>query len=38
MITSYKELNVWQKADQLASKVFDLTEAFARTYQYDITS
>jgi len=38
MITSYEDLNVWQSADDLAHKVFDLTERFPRTYLYDLTS
>jgi len=38
MITSYKELKVWERADELAFRVFDLTEEFPRAYQYDLTS
>ena len=38
MITSYKELIVWQRADELASKIFDLTDKFPRIYLYDLTS
>ena len=38
MITSYKELNVWQTADRLAFKVFDLTERFPKQYTYDLTN
>ncbi len=38
MITSYKELKVWQKADELAFKAFDLTEKFPRVYLFDLTS
>ena len=38
MITSFKELNVWQTADRLAVKVFDLTEKFPRQYMYDLTN
>ena len=37
MITSYKELKVWERSDDLAFKVFDLTEEFPRAYQYDLT-
>jgi four helix bundle protein len=38
MITSYKELKVWERADDLAFRVFDLTETFPRRYLYDLTS
>ena len=38
MITSFKELMVWQRADQLAFKVFDSTETFPKIYLYDLTS
>ena len=38
MITSYKELKVWQKADQLAFRVFDLSDKFPKVYLYDLTS
>jgi four helix bundle protein len=38
MITSYKELKVWERADQLAFEVFDLTETSPRRYLYDLTS
>jgi four helix bundle protein len=38
MITSYKELKVWERADELAFRVFDLTELFPRRYLYDLTS
>jgi len=38
MITSYKELKVWEKADELAFIIFDLTETFPKTYLYDLTS
>ena len=38
MITSYKQLKVWQEADKLAHKVFDLTEKFPKTYLFDLTS
>ena len=38
MITSYKQLKVWQEADRLAHKVFDLTEKFPKTYLFDLTS
>jgi len=37
VITSYKELKVWERSDDLAFKVFDLTEEFPRAYQYDLT-
>lgn len=38
MITSYKELKVWERADELAFRVFDLTEKFSKAYLYDLTS
>jgi len=38
MITSYKQLKVWQEADKLAHKVFGLTEKFPKTYLFDLTS
>ena len=38
MIENYKDLIVWQRADQLASRVFDLTEKFPRSYLYDLTN
>jgi four helix bundle protein len=38
MITSYKDLNVWQKADRLAMEVFDLTDRFPKAYLYDLTN
>lgn len=38
MITSFKELTVWRRADQLALRVFELTDAFPKVYLYDLTS
>ena len=38
MIKSFQELEVWQKADKLAHRVFDLTETFPRQYLFDLTS
>ena len=38
MITSFRELKVWERADGLAFKLFDLTENFPRTYFHDLTS
>jgi four helix bundle protein len=38
VITSYEDLNVWQSADNLAHRVFDLSEGFPKTYVYDLTS
>jgi len=38
MITTYKDLQVWEKADQLAHKVFDLTDQFPKEYLYDLTN
>jgi len=37
MIKSYKDLNVWRKADELAGLVFDITEKFPRTYLFNLT-
>jgi len=37
MIKSYKDLNVWRKADELAGLVFDITEQFPRTYLFNLT-
>jgi four helix bundle protein len=37
-IQSYRELTVWQKADELAVKVYSLTSKFPREYLYDLTS
>jgi four helix bundle protein len=36
MIKSYKDLNVWRKADELAGLVFDITECFPRTYLFNL--
>jgi four helix bundle protein len=38
MITSYKELKVWERADELAHRVFDLSETFPKTFLNDLTS
>lgn len=38
MITSYEDLNVWQRSDELAQKIFDLTDRFPKAYLYDLTS
>jgi len=38
MIKSFRELEVWQKADDLAHRVFDLTETFPREYLFDLTA
>jgi four helix bundle protein len=37
MIKSYKDLNVWRKADELAGFVFDITEEFPKTYLFNLT-
>jgi four helix bundle protein len=37
-IQSYRELNVWQKADELAVRVYAITSKFPREYLYDLTS
>jgi len=38
MITSYRELKVWEKADELAFAVFDLADKFPKSYLFDLTS
>jgi four helix bundle protein len=38
MIKNFRELDVWNKADELAHRVFDLTETFPRQYLFDLTS
>ena len=38
MVENYKDLIVWQRADQLACRVFDLSEQFPRSYLYDLTT
>src|SRR3989338_5255465 len=38
MIRSFKDLDVWRKADQLAHQVFDVTDKFPRQYLRDLTS
>ena len=37
-IQSYRELTVWQKADELAVRVYGITRKFPREYLYDLTS
>ena len=37
-IQSYRELTVWQKADELAVRVYGITSKFPREYLYDLTS
>jgi len=37
-IQSYRELTVWQKADELAVRVYAITSKFPREYLYDLTS
>ncbi len=36
-IKSFRELQVWKKADELAHRVFDLTDTFPRNYLFDLT-
>lgn len=36
MIENYKDLIVWQRADQLASRVFDLTEGCASAHTKEL--
>ena len=38
MIRSYKELNVWQIADDLAYMVFNFSKNFPKEYLYDLTN
>lgn len=38
MIKDYHQLIVWQKADDLAHRVFDMTEGFPREYLYDLSN
>jgi len=38
MIKSYRELLVWQKADQLALKTYKLSDGFPKKYLYDLTN
>ena len=38
MIKSFRELQVWQKAHQLALDVFKLTDGFPHAYRFDLTS
>ena len=37
-IKSFRDLIVWQRADELAFKIFDLTDTFPKKYFYDLTS
>jgi len=38
MLTSYKELKVWQKAYQLCLGIYKLTRAFPKDEKYNLTS
>ena len=38
MITSFRDLLVWKKADKLAHRVFDISETFPRKYVFDLTN
>ena len=38
MIKDYRELIVWQKADDLAHRVFDATQTFPKEYLFDLTN
>ncbi len=38
MLTSYKELKVWQKAYQLCLEIYKMTRAFPKEEQYNLTS
>lgn len=34
----YKELKVWQKADELAFEIYKITKSFPKEEQYGLTS
>jgi four helix bundle protein len=38
MLTSYKELKVWQKAYQLCLEIYKLTKNFPKEEQYNLSS
>lgn len=38
MIKHFSELAVWQKADEAAHSVFDMTSSFPKQYLFDLTS
>jgi len=38
MLKHFSDLVAWQKADRLAHEVFDLTDAFPKSYLFDLTS
>ena len=38
MVKHFSELMVWQRADELAHQIFDLTETFPKRYLFDLTS
>ena len=38
MVKHFSELTVWQRADELAHQLFDLTDAFPKRYLFDLTS
>lgn len=38
MIQSYKDLIVWDKANRITHKVYDLTEKFPKSYLFDLTN
>jgi hypothetical protein len=37
MLSSYKELKVWQKAYQLCLEIYKMTRAFPKEEQYNLT-
>ncbi len=37
-IQNFKDLDVWKKAHQLAKEIFLLTDAFPKSYQFNVTS
>ncbi len=38
MIKNYHDLIVWQKANHLANRIFDATQAFPKEYLFDLTN
>ena len=38
MIKSFRDLVVWKKSHELAQEVFNITEAFPRSYRFDVTT
>ncbi len=38
MIKNFRDLEVWRKTHELAQQVFSLTDAFPRSYLFDLTA